>query len=546
MEAVTRNTGTTAFQGRRAARNALLRRPWKAVVHCLALCAGLCAGLCAAPSALAADDDEYYRLVSIYTPKAQAESRSLNWKPAPEGLALEVSGLCVLDDRRVAVAIRKGEVWILDGVYDEPPKDVTYHRFATSLHEPLGLLWHNDSFYTAQRSELTRLRDVDGDHVADEYLTVAKGWGVTGHYHEYAYGPKLDRAGNLWITLNIGLGLKGDELKRTIRDPALGYQQGRWRGWGMKVTPDGSLVPVCAGMRSPSGLGANRAGDMFYTDQQGNWVGANTLHHMRDGAFFHHPESLASMNEPGSPIHGIADVPNGLPFPDAVKRLPQLKPPAVWFPYKKVGQSTTDVVLDNSGGKFGPFDGQLFVGEFTQAAINRVFLERVDGQYQGACFPFRDGFASAVLRMAQGTDGSMFVGLTNRGWSSLGGSSYGLQRLAWTGKTPFEIKEMRARRDGFELVFTKPVERPAAERVESYALESYTYLYHETYGSDEIQRKELSIESATVSDDGLRVTLKTNGLRELFVHELRAEGIRDTDGQPLLHPSAYYTLNRIP
>ncbi len=148
--------------------------------------------------------------------------------------------------------------------------------------------------------------------------------------------------------------------------------------------------------------------------------------------------------------------------------------------------------------------------------------------------------------MAQGTDGSVFVGLTNRGWSSLGTASYGLQRLIWTGKTPFEIKEMRAQPNGFELVFTKPVDAQTAENLQSYAMNSYTYLYHSTYGSDEIQQRDLDVRSATVSDDGRRVRLHIDGLRELFVHELVAAGIRSVDGEPLLHPHAYYTLNRIP
>ena len=499
-----------------------------------------------ARGATPAEENEYYRLVTISTSQANTASRSKNWKPAPEGLALEVSGLAVLDDRRVAVAIRKGEVWILDGVYDDPPKKVTYKKYATALHEPLGLLQLGDSMYTAQRSELTRLRDSDGDQVADEYLTVAKGWGVTGHYHEYAYGPKLDKNGDFWVTLNIGLGLKGEELKHALKQPALGYKQGRWRGWGMKISPDGKMVPICAGMRSPSGLGANAVGDMFYTDQQGNWVATNSLCHMREGAFFHHAEALASMNLPGSPISGVKSVPSGLPLPEAMKAFPQLTPPAVWFPYKKVGQSATDIMLDESAGKFGPFAGQLFIGEFTQASINRVFLEKVHGQYQGACFPFRSGFATAVLRMGQGTDGSVFVGLSNRGWSSLGTASYGLQRLVYTGEMPFEIKEMKARRDGFDLLFTKPVDQATAKNLKSYAMQSYTYQYHSRYGSDEILTKQLDVIEATVSADRLTVTIKVPGLRELFVHELRADGLRSADGNRLLHPVGYYTLNRIP
>ncbi len=502
---------------------------------------------CRLSATAAADEADYYRIVSVAVAKSDADSRAENWNPPPDDLALEVSGIAVLDNKRIAVAIRKGEIWFLDGVYDDPPSQVKYHRFANALHEPLGLLLDGDTLYSAQRSELTAMRDTDGDRVADEYRTVAKGWGVTGHYHEYAYGPKRDGAGNLWVTLNIGMGLDAQQLERVVPNAPFNYKQGRWRGWAMQLTPSGEMLPVASGLRSPSGLGANSEGDMFYTDQQGNWVATNALHHLRAGAFYHHAESLASMNLPGSTIRNVPEVPDGLPLAEAMRKMPQLKPPAVWFPYKKMGQSTTDIVLDASAGKFGPFQGQLFVGEFTQAAMQRVFLEKVGGEYQGACFPFRHGFASAVLRLAQGTDGSMFVGLTNRGWSSLGTASHGLQRLVWTGKTPFEIREMRARPNGFELVFTKPVDRTSASRPDAYALRSYSYLFHSNYGSDEIQPQELTILAANVSEDGLRVDLQVSGLRELFVHELVAHGVRDAAAvQPLLHAEAYYTLNRIP
>ncbi len=491
-------------------------------------------------------EQDYYPIISVTTSKGSADSRSPTWKPAPDGVPLEISGIAVLEGKRIAVAIRKGEVWLIDGAYDDPPENVTYQRFASGLHEPLGLLHHDGALYTAQRTEVTRLEDTDDDGTADTYLTVAQGWGVTGHYHEYAYGPKLDGDGNLWVTLNIGLGLKGAQLDRTIKHPQLGFRQARWRGWGMQISPTGELIPICAGMRSPSGLGANAEGDMFYTDQQGNWVATNTLHHMRSGAFFHHAEALASMDQPGSTIHDVETVPNGLPFPDALAKLAPLAPPAIWFPYKKMGQSATDIALDASDGRFGPFAGQLFVGEFTQAGMHRVFLEKVNGQYQGACFPFRSGFASAVLRIAQGNDGSLFAGLTNRGWSSLGDASYGLQRVTWNGKTPFEIHSMHARPDGFELALTRPVDRKTAVAPEAYDLSSYTYLYHSTYGSDEIQRRELEITAVEVSEDGMRVRLTVSGLRKYFVHELVAHGLRDEAGFPLLHANAYYTLNAIP
>jgi len=522
----------------------------------------LAGSLAPAGATTPAEEAVYYRLVTVMAPEAVRSSRDPDWKPPtaaglPDDLLLEVSGIAPLDDGRLAVATRRGEIWLLAGAGDDPPDQVGYQRFAAGLHEPLGLLPHDGGLLVAQRSELTWIGDRDGDGLADEYRVVAKGWGVTGHYHEYAYGPKPGPGGSLWLTLNTGLSLQKEHLAATVRDPDLGYAQGAWRGWALEIPADGEsppqgFVPVCCGLRSPSGLGANAAGAMFATDQQGHWIATNSLVHLRPGAFFGHPDSLASRGLPGSPFAGpeplveVTRVVDGLPWPEAVRRMPFLTPPAVWFPYRTMGQSTTDVLLDTSGGRFGPFAGQLFIGEFTQAAVQRVFLEEVEGEWQGACFPFRSGFASAVLRLAQAADGSVFAGLTNRGWSSLGPAAYGLERLVWTGRTPFEIREMRARPDGFELVFTLPVDPATAGRPEAYAIATHTYLYHSKYGSDEIDPRDLDVRAATVAPDGLSVRLEVDSLRPLYVHVLTADGVRDREGRPLVHPRAAYTLNRIP
>ena len=114
----------------------------------------------------------------------------------PDDLKLEVSGMATLPGDRMAIAIRKGEVWIADKLSTDNP---VYKQFASGLHEPLGLALHKGDLFTVQRSELTRLRDTNFDGRADEYLTFAKGWGVTGNYHEYAYGPAVDGEGNLGL-----------------------------------------------------------------------------------------------------------------------------------------------------------------------------------------------------------------------------------------------------------------------------------------------------------------------------------------------------------
>jgi len=97
------------------------------------------------------------------------------------------------------------------------------------------------------------------------------------------------------------------------------------------------------------------------------------------------------------------------------------------------------------------------VGEFTDAKVSRVFLEQIDCEYQRAAFSLVAGLASGVARVLFGPDHALFVGMTSRGWSSLGTKSYGRQRVRWTGTPPFAIRAMRA---------------TAAGRLEAYAMTS--------------------------------------------------------------------------
>ena len=239
----------------------------------------------------------------------------------------------------MAIAIRKGEIWFAEKLSTEKP---IYKKFASGLHEPLGLALHKGDLYTVQRTELTRLRDTDGDGRADEYLTHAKGWGVTGNYHEYAYGPAVDKAGNMWVALNCSIG-KGSNPNN----------QGR--GWSLLVKPNGSWSPMSGGFRSPSGIGTNLAGDVFATDQQGNWFPTCPLMHVKRGAFHGHADALQFTKLPAATFQVKQPLPKNLTVAEAAKRIPAYQLPAVWFPYRKMGMSTTDILADSTKGKFGPF-----------------------------------------------------------------------------------------------------------------------------------------------------------------------------------------------
>lgn len=121
-----------------------------------------------------------------------------------------------------------------------------------------------------------------------------------------------------------------------------------------------------------------------------------------------------------------------------------------------------------------------------------------------------------------------------------------LERLSWTGRMPFEILAMRAVPGGFELEFTEPADPSTLVDPASYAMKSFTYIYQADYGSPVVDEEACTILSATPSPDGRRVRLEVDNLRACVIHELDAPGIRTTAGEPLLHTTGWYTLNRLP
>jgi len=524
--------------------NSLLKRSLGSLFLGISIAAGTGVPF-AASAQLVPKEESYYNMLTL---------------PVPEGLVMEVGGMAVLPNGNLAASTRRGDVWLVENPYMTNGRAPFYRQFASGLHEILGLAYKDGAFYLAQRGELTRLRDKNGDGRADNYETVYT-WPLSGHYHEYSFGPKIAPDGTMYVTGNVAFG-DVEWWRGESRVP--------WRGWTMQISPEGKMTPFATGMRSPCGIGMVD-GQFFYADNQGDWIGSGGIFHLEKGDFTGHPAGLRWTSRPESPLKLTAselytkidprmakpgEKPSkpendpkdkGAPFFELEKHFPSIKTPAVWLPHGILGISTSEIIVDETNGAFGPFAGQLFVGDQGQSKVDRVFLEKVNGVYQGAAFAFREGFESGVLRMAWGKDGSMFVGQTNRGWGSTGQKPGGIQRLVWTGKMPFEMKAVRATPDGFEIEFTQPVDKKTAVNPASYEVTSFTYKYHPVYGSPIINQEICPIRGIEVSDDGLKARLAVDGLRKKYIHELKAEGVRaQQQGFPLLHNTAYYTLNEIP
>lgn len=477
-------------------------------------------------------------------PPTESDYYQIRTLPIPEGVFLEVGGLATLPDGRLAVCTRRGEVWLISNPTMQNGSKPHYHLFARGLHEPLGLDYKDGALYTAQRGELTKLVDTNGDDVADVYESVYN-FPLTGNYHEFTYGPVIAPDGTMYCTTNVG-----------FWNPEwwIGRSRAPWRGWAVAITPDGKMTPFATGLRSPCGIGLGPEGEFFYGDNQGDWIGSGFVAHVEKGDFVGgNPAGLVWASLPESPVKIRPEqiVSSDNPQFKLAATLPGFKLPAVWLPHSILGISTAEMlmILPREGaipGAFGPFDGQMLVADQGQSKIMRVALEKVKGHYQGVAFNFREGFMSGVLRLEWAKDGSLFVGQTNRGWGSTGKESFGLQQVVWTGKIPFEIKTVRAMPDGFELEFTQPVDKTTAQQIESYKVTSFTYKYHAEYGSPIIDKQSCPVRGVILSPDGLKARLVVEQLRQKYIHEIQATGVRNLQGHALLHDTGYYTLNNIP
>jgi cytochrome c551/c552 len=476
---------------------------------------------------------------------------------APEGVVLEVGGLAILPNGDLGISTRRGDVYIVENPTSQRPY---FRKFASGLHEILGLAYKDGALYCAQRGELTKLMDTNKDGKADVYETIYS-WPLSGHYHEYSFGPKVAPDGSFFVSGNVAFG--DQEWWR-------GESRVPWRGWMMRIFEDGRMEPWATGLRSPAGLGMID-GELFYDDNQGDWMGSGAIFHLKKGAFVGHPAGLRWTGMPNSPVKLTTAQLYTLADPQQVKNaegayikpenvvnskfktlyqlkkdIPELQVPAVWLPHGVLGVSNSEIIKIPEG-TFGPFGGQLLVGDQGQSKIMRVFMEIVDGEYQGAAWDFRSGFQSGVLRMAWAKDGSLFVGETNRGWGSAGDANQGLQRLIWNNNVPFEMKAVRAMPDGFEIEFTKPVNQKSAEDIASYSVNSFIYKFHPVYGSPPVNNKKHSIKGVKVSSDGLKARIIVDALRPYYIHNITLDGVREKQtSYSLVHPTAYYTLNSIP
>lgn len=439
-----------------------------------------------------------------------SQARPSDFKP-------RVGGLDFMSDGRVVVSTwdQVGAVYILGNVNQPDPEKITVTQVASGLAEPLGLKVVDDEIYVLQKQELTQLVDHDGDMITDEYRTISNDWVVTNNFHEFAFGL-LYQDGHFFANMAIGILPGGKSAPNQSPD----------RGKTIKINKEtGEVSYLTAGLRTPNGIGFGTDGEIFVLDNQGDWLPANKIAHVREGAFF------------GNRAVNI----------EQTKDLPE-DPPAVWLPQDEIGNSPGQLVSIDKG----PYAGQMIYGEVTHGGIKRAFVEKIKGQYQGVVFRWMQGFDAGVNRLAWAPDGSLYVGQigVSGNWGHYdedGMGKFGLQKLTYNEQSVFEMLAVRAKNNGMEIEFTEPLREGEGNNPADYMVKQWGYKPTGDYGGPKIGEETLTVTAANVSPDRRRVFLELSGMEANKVVYIRLQNpFISADDHDLWTTEAWYTLNQIP
>ncbi len=482
---------------------------------------------------------------------ANASPFAVERMPNPVGVDPQIGGIDLLPDGRIAAVFHRGEILFFN------PADRTWTPFGGGLHEPLGVIAESaSSLLILQRAELTRVRDTDGKDGADDYETVFDGFGMSGNYHEFAFGPARGPDGSIYIALNLasnGAGVReeirgewsdigtldrqqmihdGDWRKRSERAYRM-YSRVPWRGWVLRLSPDGkSMEPFACGFRSPEGIGFDADGHLLVTDNEGDWRGTSPLYTVEKGGFYGHPASLV-WREGWS----LGD-PTLLP----VEKLQEMRTPeTARFPQGDLANSPTQPVVFPEN--WGPYAGQTLLGEMNQNRMVRFLPDEVGGFRQGALIPIFDGtpLGNGNHRLAFSPDGALWVGKTHLSWAG----AEGLVKV--TLREPekvFTVTSVKLKKDGgghrFEIGFNLPVAKPAAAP----GIETFDYHYHRTYGSPKVGQAALPVKGWSLSEDGKTLSLAVDP-RAGAVHRIDLSPLESADGLPIEGRVLYYQASRL-
>lgn len=467
---------------------------------------------------------------------------------------LRLSAVDFLSDGRAVVASLSGDIWLVDGIEDRLGS-LRWQRVATGLNQPLGLVVVNDTIYVNGRDQITRLHDTNKDGYADHYENFNNAVMTGTNFHAFNLNLEVDAQGRFlwakstpWPTGNPGE--LPDAHQITPHDGVL-----------FRLSPDGRQLEIIArGLRNPNGLSIGPKGEIYVSDNEGNWVPTSKVTRIVEGGFHGFVPSA----------HRASLVAGWAPTDDWVK-------PLVWTPHAGPGSDNSPSqarVIDNPAWP-KELQGDLLLGSYGRGTLSLLLMEEVDGQPQAAHMNLPLQFKSGLQQLRFHRDGHLYlVGMTNWSSTSHGGERGAFHRVRYTAGKPLHFPvALNTRAGGLELRFAEPLDRASATNVSNYRLSKWSYTWNSSYGSRQFFSVDkpgqagpdpVAVRSATLSGDGRTLLLEIPSLTpgaipripvtEKLPHQIEASigmivqidyDIRAADGAQLTHLISK-TIHRVP
>ncbi len=199
---------------------------------------------------------------------------------------IRLADIAFFRDGRAAASTLDGDVWIISGLRGDLT-EIKWRRFASGLHEPLGICVRDEEMFVHDRHGIWRLRDTDGNGEADVHELFSNVFAQTAETREFPMGFRLAPDGSFVIA-------KGGQQASTI---------GKDNGKVLRVSPDGKSASVIGwGLRMPA-IGVNpKTGLVTASDQQGNYIPTTPLHIIRDNRYYGYISLILPKEQYPAPI----------------------------------------------------------------------------------------------------------------------------------------------------------------------------------------------------------------------------------------------------
>ncbi len=395
-----------------------------------------------------------------------------------------------------------GDVWRVTD-YSYPSKKARWKRFASGLHQPLGMVVDTEGIFVLGRDQITRLHDRNNDGEADFYECFSTAFQTSPAGHDFICGLHRDKQGRFYIA-------SGNEGV-------------------VRISPDGKSSEILAtGFRNPDGLGLTKSGTVTVPCSEGTWTPASMICAFRPGA----PASEITKNFPigghQPPFFGLGGPKND--------RAPDL--PLVYLPRGLDNSSGGQIQIPEQGwgNLSGPRRHNMIHTSFGTGKYFLLLQDEVAGQLQGAIVPLPGEFRSGIHRgRFNPHDGQLYLSGMG-GWGTYTIEDGCFQRVRFTGGHVQQPVDFHLHENGVMLTFSQPLDPGIAGNTKRHFAQCWNYRYGPGYGSPEFSTLHLGmrghdvlqIRDAHLLKDGRRLFLEIPDLQPVNqLHLYLAIGKKD-------------------